>query len=222
MRESFEYRGRAYAQPGNDEVTVRKQIFTVIEFWPYEPSNYVHAPTWLVVNAHGTEYAIDAGDLDALRGPLLGLRPAPREERLPLRSGGRMSDEQRITDLENDVRDLGDEAHPHDRGSDRGPDQPARSSHRRVGEGGSMNDRDRAYRRAQRKRIIDNRVNFLRETKQQHILEVCDPGRMDDRHPMDCGGSCFMCHGDKMLNKGAKRQQGKREWQAIAEAGYGA
>ena len=85
-----------------------------------------------------------------------------------------------------------------------------------------MNDRDRAYRRAQRKRIIDNRVNFLRETKQQHILEVCEPGRMDDRHPMDCGGTCMMCHGDKLLNKGARRAEQNREWQRHYEQGEGA
>ena len=45
-----------------------KQTFTVIEFCPYEPSNYVHAPYWYVTGEDGTEYAIDAGDLDAYEG----------------------------------------------------------------------------------------------------------------------------------------------------------
>jgi hypothetical protein len=80
---AFEYAGRAFRQPGNVEMAVERQKFEIIEFCPYEPSNYVHSPYWLVVaenpitfadpDAGGAirscgELAIDAYDLDAYQG----------------------------------------------------------------------------------------------------------------------------------------------------------
>ena len=78
--------------------------------------------------------------------------------------------------------------------------------------------RDRAWRRSQRARVINNRKRYLLDSGQRELLEHRDEGRFADRHPMDCGGRCFMCHGDKLLDSQSRRAEQARAWQdALAE-----
>lgn len=82
------------------------------------------------------------------------------------------------------------------------------------------NERSRAWRRHQRNRIIAKRKDFLRAYGgQEGILEHRPDGKMADRHPFDCGKRCLMCHGDKILDKGARRAAQKRQWQAVFATG---
>jgi hypothetical protein len=73
--------------------------------------------------------------------------------------------------------------------------------------------RDRAYYRKQRARIIANRAREMRDLGNDHMLD--EPGRMAVKHPLDCGRRCMVCHGEKLLNQGAKRAREKRSWRAL-------
>jgi hypothetical protein len=76
-------------------------------------------------------------------------------------------------------------------------------------------NRGRAWRRKQRDRVIANRKRFLMQREgPDGILAHRADGKMADRHPYDCGRRCLMCHGEKILNKNARRARQKRAWLA--------
>ena len=86
-----------------------------------------------------------------------------------------------------------------------------------------MNNRDRAWRRQQRARIIANRKRFLLNREgPDGILAVRPDGMMADRHPLDCGKRCLMCHGEKLLNAQSRRAEWERAWEQQLDAGEAA
>lgn len=65
----IEYKGRAMRADDNSEFEIYEvERFEVIDFFPYEPSNYVHSPYFHVADAGGRECYIDAHDLDEYEG----------------------------------------------------------------------------------------------------------------------------------------------------------
>lgn len=65
--------------------------------------------------------------------------------------------------------------------------------------------RDRAYRRAQVKRVANKRRRWLPS------LRKASDNELAIRHPLDCGRKCFLCHGDKLLDATARRVREMRE-----------
>ena len=74
---------------------------------------------------------------------------------------------------------------------------------------------NRAQRRAQKKRVAQNRRRQMKALGYEHLAEKSD-NELAGRHPLDCGSTCLMCHHDKLLMGGSRRQQGKRDWQREA------
>lgn len=77
---------------------------------------------------------------------------------------------------------------------------------------------NRAERRAQTKRVGKKRQQIGRALG-QHESKLDSLNALAVRHPMDCGKTCFMCHGDKLLDSNARRQQGRREAEREAQEG---
>jgi hypothetical protein len=75
--------------------------------------------------------------------------------------------------------------------------------------------RTRHRRRFHTDRVVANRRRFLLDHDQSWMWEVparVGWGKLADRHPLDCGRRCLMCHGPKLLEGGKRRRQEDRAW----------
>ena len=73
-----------------------------------------------------------------------------------------------------------------------------------------MKRRKRAERRAHAKRVAAARRALVMAQGSAEYYEHLSDNAIAVRHPLDCGKRCFMCHGEKMLGSGTRRQQWKR------------
>jgi hypothetical protein len=69
----------------------------------------------------------------------------------------------------------------------------------------------RAWRRHQVRRVARRRRPLDWRSQAPDIADPMSDNELATRHPLDCGSRCLMCHGDKFLGAGRRRQQGKRE-----------
>ena len=80
-----------------------------------------------------------------------------------------------------------------------------------------MKEKDRAYRLAQKERIIKKRLHLVKvkdtgtkfsdgTTLYENLAEKAN--KLADRHPYDCGkANCLCCHSEKVLKKKKVREQ---------------
>lgn len=74
-------------------------------------------------------------------------------------------------------------------------------------------NRDRGFRREQRERIIDHRIDDIKAHEENGIYglkaDSVTKGKLVKKHPFDCGkADCQNCHGEKVKPKGhGKRKQ---------------
>jgi hypothetical protein len=71
--------------------------------------------------------------------------------------------------------------------------------------------RGRAWRRHQVRRIAAKRRPLDWRSQNPDLAEPTSDNELATRHPFDCGSRCLMCHEDKLLGKGRRRAQLKRE-----------
>ena len=61
--------------------------------------------------------------------------------------------------------------------------------------------KNRAYRRAQKERVIKKRLKLVK-------IEVKSPNKLSKQHPFDCGQpKCLCCHYEKVLRKKKARDR---------------
>jgi len=69
----------------------------------------------------------------------------------------------------------------------------------------------RATRRHHRARVARKRRKLMLALHNDHLAERSD-NQLAERHPLDCGSRCLMCHGEKIL--APRRAREKRRWRA--------
>lgn len=71
----------------------------------------------------------------------------------------------------------------------------------------------RRWHSAADQRVMKARKKFWHSTEndkwwyRRHLGSERSLGRFRDRHPLDCGGRCYLCHYEKLLYKGKRRQE---------------
>lgn len=71
----------------------------------------------------------------------------------------------------------------------------------------------RALRRHHRDRVGRNRRKLALSKGYEHIAES-SLNALAERHPFNCGRRCLMCHGEKILGNGQRRQRWRRQWKS--------
>jgi hypothetical protein len=68
----------------------------------------------------------------------------------------------------------------------------------------------RAVRRAHKRRVAAKRRKLMLAKRQDHLAKRSD-NELAERHPLDCGSRCLMCHGEKLLDGSRRRRRLRAE-----------
>jgi hypothetical protein len=74
----------------------------------------------------------------------------------------------------------------------------------------------RAIRRHHSRRVAAKRRKLMLAKRQDHLAESSD-NQLAVKHPLDCGGRCLMCHGEKFLDPRRAREK-RATARLVAEA----